>query len=110
MRKEIYEFAVSMETEMAVNDEDKGDSWCECRESYLYEKLTEEFIEYFQCRGFDNLQIIQVIVAVMRGIEHKTPSTNHRKECSDIGNIAMMLYHRHKPTPEPPTDSDQGGE
>ena len=96
VRDEIKEFAIAMEHEMAKNDGEKGDSWKDCDQIYMNEKLAEEFIEYFHAKGYDNLQIIQVIVAVMRGTASKERSTDVKKECSDIGNLAMMNYHRHR--------------
>jgi len=70
----VFRFAVQMiKVLLQPKNFEKG-GWEDCDNEYLADKLTEEVDELFDAR--DNKEI--------------------KKECIDVGNIAMMIYMNHK--------------
>lgn len=72
IRPEILEFAYAMEEVMEKHDKEKGESWKNIPIDYLKLKLQEEYGEAAQAVQGDENELV------------------------DIGNVAMMIFHRYK--------------
>lgn len=72
LRPEIRAFALAMEHTLRNHDGEKGDSWKECKLSFLCGKLIEEYKEFFEAPG----------------------STETKPELVDIANVSMMIWNR----------------
>lgn len=78
MRPSVVQFAISMERELRNNDKEKGtDGWLSANLGHLLAKLVEEVGE----------------VGIILQASH-FPKDDLKKECADVGNIAMMITDR----------------
>lgn len=73
IRPEILFFAEHMERVMQKHDFDKGDSWKECTNDFLFEKISEEFTEI--------------------DIPHQNKRPVSLDEFVDLANVCMMMFY-----------------
>lgn len=75
LRPSVRTFAEQMELVLRANDYKGGWNEDNCSVNYLERRLVEEYVEYLGNKSLEQ-------------------GNNPEKECVDMANFAMMLYHR----------------
>ena len=91
-RKEVVEFAESMEERLLAND-DKG-GWKNAGTQYLTRKFLEEVAELLLSydQDFDDYELVVIFTQMIRRLRKtETRLGSPKHEAADVANIAMML-------------------